>query len=393
MRILFLDQFDTLGGGQQCLADLVSGLTERGWVAHVGLPGRGPLAERLESAGATVHLIPLTEYTNGRKSLRDVVRFAMDMPRVASAIRRLVKAHSIDLVYVNAPRLLPAAALASNRVVFHSHNMLGQWYAAWPAVMALRWRRIPVIASSSFLARPYVERLARGQVRVVYNGVPDCGGGVWRRADARPCVGIIGRVAPEKGHLDFLRMARAMVAAESGCHFLICGDGQHSGDGFLKEVRRMAVGLPVEFVGWEPNIREVLGRVDLLVVPSSAVDATPRVIPEALSAGVPVVAYRSGGMPELLSAGGCGVLVAAGDVDALAEAVMGVLGDAERLGRMRVNTRQVYEKRFTPERYVREICGELERMTGPAMARLSSRRRMRKAAESASNPAATSTGR
>ncbi len=162
MRILFLDQFDTLGGGQQCLADLIRGLSSRGWRAHAGLPGRGPLGRILEEAGAQVHSIPLSGYTNGRKSIGDIAQFAIDVPRMALAIRRLVRENSIDLVYTNAPRVLPAAALASRRMVFHSHNLLGRRYAATLVAQALRLRSIPVIASSRFVAGPFRGRDPRG---------------------------------------------------------------------------------------------------------------------------------------------------------------------------------------------------------------------------------------
>ncbi len=388
MRILFLDQFNALGGGQQCLADLIRGFSRRGWQAHVGLPGRGPLTRILRETGAQVHAIPLSNYSNGYKSAGDLVQFAIDVPRVAFAVHRLVRAHSIDLVYANGPRVLPAAALASRRVVFHLHSLPRQGYTATLVAHSLRARSIPVIASSRFVAQPLLERLPQNQIRVVYNGVPDYGPstrpptGNWR-------IGIIGRVAPEKGHLDFVRMARELTTAGCPCQFVICGDGQHSGDAFLREVRALATGLPVKFVPWQSDIRSVLGALDLLVVPSRPVDATPRVIPEAMSAGIPVIAYRTGGIPELLGDGEGGVLVQPGDAGALAREVGQLLADPERVSRISGRARRSYQRRFTLDRYVQEIATVLE----SELPRLASNRRIDSAADSAISPATARTMR
>ncbi len=226
------------------------------------------------------------------------------------------------------------------------------------------------------------------QIRVVYNGVQDCGGSM-RQAGGSLRIGIIGRVAPEKGHVDFLRMARELTTAGLPCRFVICGDGQHSGDGFLGEIRSLATGLPVEFVPWQSDVRPVLAELDLLIVPSKPVDATPRVIPEALSAGVPVIAYRIGGIPEVLGDGDGGILVPPGDVPALARVVGQLIADPERVSRLRERARQSYERRFTLDRYVQEIATVLE----SELVRLESSRRMDSADKSAISPATARTMR
>ncbi len=389
MKILFLDQFSSLGGGQQCLRELVAGLVAQGHTCHAGLPGNGPLAGHLTQAGATVHHIPLSSYTDGSKTAADVLRFAFDIPRLAQAIRRLVREESIDLVYVNGPRLLPAAALATDRIVFHSHSLLIAGYAKRLAGLALRARNVRVIASSHFVAEPLTTFVPPERLQVIYNGVADCSTPlVSRAAQDSPAIGIIGRVAPEKGHLDFLAAARHIRDASPGCRFVVCGDGQHSGDGFLERVRQAASGLQVEFVAWQQDVRAVLSRLDLLVVPSRSLDATPRVIPEALSAGVPVVAYRTGGIPELLG-DQSDVLTPADDPVALGSRILEILSDREDLRERGRIARRTYLRRFTVDRYVQEIGTVLE----SELSRFSNNPRIMSPASSAPSPARARTTR
>ena len=71
---------------------------------------------------------------------------------------------------------------------------------------------------------------------------------------------------------------------------------------YERDVRAAATGLPVEFAGWAANVYDALENIDVLLVPSAPHEATTRVILEAFAAGVPVVAFPSGGIPEILPA-------------------------------------------------------------------------------------------
>src|SRR6476660_9530081 len=80
VNILFLDQFNGLGGGQQCLRDLIPGIIGRRWAAHVGLPAGGPLSLEISEAGGVVHEMQLEQYSIGRKSITDIMRFVLEAP-------------------------------------------------------------------------------------------------------------------------------------------------------------------------------------------------------------------------------------------------------------------------------------------------------------------------
>jgi len=315
--LLILDQFNQLGGAQRCLLDLLPAFHKAGYVTHLAVPGEGPLADGARSTGAMVHRIPCGAYTAGQKSWMDAVQFAVDLPRQTLRIASLVSKHRIDLIYVNGPRLLPAAAIGARGrpVVFHAHSVVTQEAAAQLTQWALRWTNASVIAACRFVLEPLAAVVDARRSRVIYNGVAPVeyvrrqrrGNEPWR-------VGVIGRIAPEKGQLEFIQAARLilsqMAPRQRRCEFVVCGDALFSNPQYSRRVRAEAEGLPIEFAGWCDDIRDVLSALDLVVVPSAAVEATPRVIPEAFSAGIPVVAFRSGGIPEIIEDGVTGVLSA-----------------------------------------------------------------------------------
>ena len=89
-------------------------------------------------------------------------------------------------------------------------------------------------------------------------------------------------------------------------------------------------GLPIELAGWMDDVYACLSQLDLLLVPSAGHEATTRVILEAFAAGVPVVAFPSGGIPEVVDDGVNGLLTA--DAAEMAQRSVELLtGDARRL--------------------------------------------------------------
>lgn len=369
MNILCLDQFGELGGAQRCLLDLLPAIAAGGWKAEVAAPGEGPLAKHAMAVGAAAHRIHCGPYRSGRKTAADAARFVFQTPRLAGEIRALIRRYDPGLVYVNGPRLLPAVAVAARKgppVLFHAHSLLGG-PALHLAGLALRIARAAVVASCRFVAWPLSPYC--GSLPIVYNGVS--AGPLRDRDDARTVfrVGVIGRISPEKGQADFLRAARLLQRDAACFQFVLCGAPLFSSpaaERYYAGLQELAEGLPVEFTGWREDVSELLAGLDLLVVPSTAVDATPRVILEAFAAGVPVMAFAVGGIPEIVDHGRTGFLVERRSPQALAQAIRRVLLDERyRLTEVACAARTAACGRFSLERYRERM---LEIMRAAALA-------------------------
>ena len=368
--LLILDQFTQLGGAQRCLLDLLPAFLEAGYATHVAVPDDGPLADGARNLGAIVHRILCAAYTPGQKNWGDAVRFGVDLPRQAWRIASLASQHGIDLIYVNGPRLLPAAAIGAGGrpVVFHAHSVVTQETAARLTRWAIRSTNASVIAACRFVLETLAPSADSGRSRVIYNGVAPVKSVRRRRnADDPWRVGVIGRIAPEKGQLEFVQAARLVLSRLAlrqrrwRCEFVVCGDALFSSPFYNRRVRAEAEGLPIEFTGWRNDIRDVISSLDLVVVPSTAVEATTRVIMEAFSAGVPVVAFRSGGIPEIVDDGITGVLSAptAGD---LASKLLELLSNGGALlDGISARASAAFAARFTLDRFRAEVLDAVGR--------------------------------
>jgi glycosyltransferase involved in cell wall biosynthesis len=355
MRVLCLDQFSEFGGAQLCLRDVLREMRERGWDATVMAPGDGPLLEFAASLGFETARLPLSRYSNGKKSGRDLLTFPAEMLRCRWMLRHRGR---FDLIYVNGPRVLPVVAGTAVPVLFHSHNLLDKRYARIAVHQSLG-RHGMVVTCSEFTAGCMRARPGL-QVKVIYNGVPDCGS-AQPRDTSTGClrVGILGRIAPEKGHLEFIGAARALP--DRHCvRFIAIGAALFSDPAYERSVYEAGAREAVEFHGWADDPAKALRELDVLAVPSAACEASPRVIMEALSAGTVVVAYPSGGIPELIRNRHDGLLTDDCSSEALAKSIKILAGNPWLRNRLAENGRNTFQLRFTVERFRREVCDEMQ---------------------------------
>jgi glycosyltransferase involved in cell wall biosynthesis len=118
--------------------------------------------------------------------------------------------------------------------------------------------------------------------------------------------------------------------------------------------------LPIDFPGWAGNVAGWLREVDLLVVPSNETDNIPRVILEAFAAQVPVVAFPSGGVPELVEDGSTGLLVKERTAQALSKKICDAIEAPEAMAAMAAEARRRCERLYTLPRFQSEVCDAVE---------------------------------
>lgn len=352
MKVLVFDQFSDLGGAQSCLLMALQVMRARGWEVTAGLPGRGALCDRMRQLGLATFPISCGPYGLGQKSIADGARFLSQLPLLASEMRRQARSLAPDVVYLNGPRLLPAAALAGLRipVLFHAHSCVANPVVRSLAGEALRRLRASLVACCRFVAESWESFVPSERVSVVFNGVAGPPPAARIRNSGGPVVGCIGRIAPEKGQLEFVAAARAIHREIPNSRFVVTGAPLFSRDAvrYHQRVLEASHGLPIEFQGWITNVYSALADLDLLLAPSNSFEATTRVIPEAFAAGVPVIAFASGGIPEVVDHGRTGFL--AESVDEMARRAIELLsGDAARRNAITGAARESWQTRFTPE--------------------------------------------
>lgn len=138
----------------------------------------------------------------------------------------------------------------------------------------------------------------------------------------------VGRLSPEKGHAGLIAVVAKLVGQGHALHLTLVGDGPER-ESLDAVVQRLAMGAHFTFLGRlsEQATLAQVAAADALVL-ASFMEGLPVVLVEALALGVPVVASRVAGIPELVEDGKTGLLFTPGDWQGLQAALERLAGDA-----------------------------------------------------------------
>lgn len=219
--------------------------------------------------------------------------------------------------------------------------------AARAAVRDAIARSHTVTAVSRALAEAAVANLGIAAPRVIPNfvDVDEFRPAVPRRSrEGRERIVVhVSTFRPVKRTADCIEVF-ARIARRMPCRLVMVGDGPD-----VTAARELAVRLGVaarvDLAGEQPRVADYLSRADLLLMPS-AFESFGVAALEAMSCGVPVVASRVGGLPEVVADGACGRLLPVGDVDGMASAALEILGDERRAAAMSDAGRRAAVERF-----------------------------------------------
>ena len=322
------------------------------------LPEEGGIQDRARAADIPVWLFPLERRglrTGGWRfsSLRDLLAVVRSHGRFFLALAREFRAH---------PGLV------------HVHSSVS---IAPLALLAARWRKMPAVLHLREAPR---SRKDRGRVRLlgtlagavvcVSDGIRQ-GYGAWIRRHARviynyvemppatvlrphlpPRILMAGRMSPAKGADLFLQMCARLRARGVEFGAWLVGEWAREADAEAARQFLQAHGLAerVAIRPVEPDMGAVYAETDVLVLPTRR-DSLPRVVMEAMGYGIPVVASRVDGIPEMVEDGVTGCLVEPEDVDGFVAAVARLLQHPEQRRQMGAAGRERARRLFAPEAY------------------------------------------
>jgi glycosyltransferase involved in cell wall biosynthesis len=170
-------------------------------------------------------------------------------------------------------------------------------------------------------------------------------------AEAR-VIGTVGRLVEVKGHDLLIRAFAAIQHHAPDLRLVLVGAGP-----LESELRDLATGLGVadgvHFVGYQPNSAPYLQAFDVFALTSRS-EGMPQVVLEASICGVPIVAPRVGGVPEVIEHHRTGLLFEPGDQRGLEAAIRAILNDQRQADEMSRTSRKWVEARFDVKRMARE---------------------------------------
>lgn len=340
-----------VGGASRSVLRILPLLEKHGWRFTFWTPGPGSLRTELEGAGHSVAGMPrLLRYSwDALRTPPGAVRRLASVPGYLTSFRRWVRAASPSILHANTLLSIPEALAARGTgcpTLLYVHEILPKGPRGRAAGALARAGADTVIGNS----KATVLSLQRRGVsaRVNYNGVPLPVQTRPNPRDGRLVIGMLGTVSRRKGSDLFVRAARRLQAELPGAEFRMIGTCVEGPERpwaaqLVDDARRGAIQC-----GTRRDPYRELRDWDVFVLPSRD-EPFGLAVAEAMAMGIPVVATRVGGLPEVVG-GEAGLLVEPEDVEALAAAILklarapGLRSTMGASGRVRVKREFTLEK-------------------------------------------------
>lgn len=362
-RVLFLSHAYMVGGAEEMVLNLVRHLPERFEPAVVCIHEAGPIGEEIARTGVPFKVLGLRP---GLLRPFDVLRLRDFLVECEPAI-----VHTFLLTGSLYGRF--AAMMAHVPVIVgtevniyqnkkSSHARLERW---------LMRRTDAVVASAASVREFYIDQVKAdpAKVEVIYNAVD------WSqlqttmsREEFRASVGvpaevtvagIIARLTEQKAH-QVLFDAIAHDPGLTKLHLLVVGDGELRSQ-LTAKAQTLGIQDRVHFLGARRDLGNILASIDLFAMPSYW-EGLPLSMVLAMGAGLPVVASRVAGIPEVVTDGVSGLLVAPGDVADLAAALNRIVHDDTLRVLLGQEARAFVRPRFGVDGYVKSVSALYDRL-------------------------------
>lgn len=355
IRILQIINSVNIGGAETMLLNLLDGLNSNHFETGLCVIGKSPLGEEARLRGVEVKEIP------PYKSKKDF-HFLLNLARTIHRLRPdVVQAH---IWFTNLYSCLCGKMLGIPVIsTFHSNHSVETLFERLSIRTIYHFSK-RVVMVSDYQIRHFGFSSRMRKISVIMNGVrifplnemsEEEMGEIKNEqlgvGNGDKIITYVSNLRPVKGHIFLLQAFRLVLKECKDTRLILIGDGP-LGDELIKKSEEYGIRDKVRFLGFRDDVMDLLSVTDVFVHPSLS-EANSIAIMEAMAMGRPVIAANVGGNLELINDGNDGILVSAGDPEALAERIILLLknrGFAAELGR---NARSKIMAKFNVDQMVK----------------------------------------
>jgi glycosyltransferase involved in cell wall biosynthesis len=344
-----------VGGAEEMVLNLVRHLPQRFEPVIVCISSAGPIGEEIRKTGVEFHVLDLQP---GLRRPWHVIELQNHLRAIGADI-----VHTFLLTASLYGRF--AAIMAGVPIVIGSEVNVYENKQPLHILME-RWLMRGtdrVVVSAESVRDFYIQQVDADpdRIDVIYNAVD------WKQLAATvspsevrascgipvdaPLAGIIARLTEQKAHKHLFEALTDPRLAD--LHLMVVGGGELEND--LKSLaRKLGIDSRIHFLGPRRDLGNLLGAVDMFVMPSLW-EGLPLAMVLSMGAGLPVVATRVAGIPEVVKDNESGLLVPPGDSHALADALARLAADPDLRARLGAAAAAFVTPRFGVDGYVASL--------------------------------------
>lgn len=358
-----------ISGKEVMALELAHGLQEIGWNVHVATTrwGDGELSRRLRGLQIPecrmwLGFISATARLNEIRMTFDQL---VHIPSLYSTYREFLREHAPStVVHTNWQHvLLLLPFLRPERDLLWVHEMMPNKFSYQKMFGRFARRLGRFVAVSNAVGKSIVDLGVRPEkVTVIHNGIVPFQIAKRSPDSSKVRIGIIGQVGEWKGHEDLIEAFADIAEKYPQSELHIFGEASSPyADSLRALIARLNLSGRVVWHGFESDRSKIYSKIDVCVVPSRFAEPFGLVAIEAAMAGLPCVATRRGGLPEIIKDQVTGFIVEERNPKQLSEALIKLIADYELRNGMGIAGQALVSERFTRDRFLKEFADLLEK--------------------------------
>ncbi len=371
-KILFVEYFSFIGGGQVVLLNLLKNL-KQDYDIKVLLLNEGKLVKELKNIGVNYYII--------KAPLKIKYRYFWNILPVSFKIYKFLKKIKPDLIYANcffAVKLLaPIIKLLKIKTIWHKHIIIDKKYNSYLSRQIRKYSKfVNVIICVSHAVKESLINTGvnKDKLKVIYNGIeiPEINIKKERKKIREKykirnefLIGSIGFFRENKGFDIFIKCAYELKKKLKNLKFILAGKSDLDSNSYEIKLKNLIKDLKLnnDFIlpGYVDRYK-ILPAFDLFVLPSYA-EPFGLITLETLSLGIPVVAFATGGSKEIIKNGYNGFLVNKVGYEFLTEKVLYILKNRKYLRKISKNARKYTRDKFGIKKQIVEIKKIISKLT------------------------------
>ena len=375
-RILYLHSGAEMYGADQILLKIVSSIDKKEFKPIVILPNKGPLYDELIKRSIDCRIIEYPIIRRKYFNIKGIIEYFFSYKRSCKQILEIVKKESIDIVHANTLAVLEGTYLKRHSNIFyisHIHEMLEK-----PRIVAkflykrqLKYCDEMIVVSNA--VKNHISKMVNkniGKIQVIHNGIED-----YSKLQEKELkilknnsipkksfvVAVIGRINAIKGQDHFIEAINYISKKNKEVYGLIIGDAFSGQEWRVEKLVNSINQLKnpnIIYTGFIKDIQKQYLNIDLLILPSVQNDSFPTVVLEAMSCGIPTVAYKCGGVEEMIKNGVNGYLIEQGNVEMLTKKINVLIENNNIYNSMVQKSMEIYKKQFNIDEFIKKIENE-----------------------------------
>lgn len=378
-KILFVSHSSELNGAELWLLDALKGIDREKYGLLLALPRPGPLEEEARALGAWTEIVPMKWWITERANIwRQPLAWLLNI-RSVFRLSKMIRSRKIDLVFSNSAAAAVGAFAARKRHIPHIwaihellrgdrvilHFLFGR--RALAKFITRHSSRVIVNSLATLKAFRDLERVV-----LIHNGIETEGRerDISRESKLREelgireddiVIGVVGKIYEGKGQREVIQAVAELAPQFPHLKLLVVGDPKDSRyyRRLQNLVRQKNLEKAVVFTGYRRDLPDLLGLMRVMVI-ASVVESFGRVAIQAMASGVPVLAVRAGGIPEIIRPGENGFLIESREPAEIALALGEILNDPANVLPVIHRGLQTVREHFSLEIQVRKVEGLIE---------------------------------